>query len=109
MFDRHCTACDRTQLIFPSQVQGVTNTDHGILVSYVCWCGSEQTWLTGVLRPGRAAGPRRRLTGTSDGFGRPLHLRYPRRVARTRRAPARPTSGQRAALAQSVERFTRNE
>ena len=47
MFDRHCTACDRTQLIFPSQIQGVTNTDHGILVSYVCWCGSEQTWLTG--------------------------------------------------------------
>ena len=35
------------QLIFPSQIQGVTNTDHGILVSYVCWCGSEQTWLTG--------------------------------------------------------------
>jgi hypothetical protein len=47
MFDRHCSACDRTQLIFPSQIQGVTNTDHGILVSYVCWCGSEQTWLTG--------------------------------------------------------------
>ena len=47
MFDRHCTACDRTQLIFPSQIQGVTNTDHGILVGYVCWCGSEQTWLTG--------------------------------------------------------------
>ena len=47
MFDRHCTACDRIQLIFPSQIQGVTNTDHGILVSYVCWCGSEQTWLTG--------------------------------------------------------------
>jgi hypothetical protein len=48
MFDRHCSACDRTQLIFPSQVTGVTNTDHGILVSYVCWCGSEQTWLTGT-------------------------------------------------------------
>ena len=47
MFDRHCSACDRTQLIFPSQIQGVANTDHGILVSYVCWCGSEQTWLTG--------------------------------------------------------------
>ena len=48
MFDRHCTACDRTQLIFPSQVTAVTNTDHGILVSYVCWCGAEQTWLTGA-------------------------------------------------------------
>jgi hypothetical protein len=48
MFDRHCSSCDRTQLIFPSQITGVTNTDHGILVSYVCWCGSEQTWLTGT-------------------------------------------------------------
>jgi hypothetical protein len=48
MFDRHCSACDRTQLIFPSQISGVTNTEHGILVSYVCWCGSEQTWLTGA-------------------------------------------------------------
>ena len=47
MFDRHCSACDRTQLIFPSQISAVTNTDHGILVSYTCWCGVEQTWLTG--------------------------------------------------------------
>ena len=47
MFDRHCSACDRTQLIFPSQISAVTNTDHGILVSYTCWCGAEQTWLTG--------------------------------------------------------------
>jgi hypothetical protein len=47
MFDRHCTSCDRTQLIFPSQITGVTNTDNGILVSYVCWCGAEQIWLTG--------------------------------------------------------------
>jgi hypothetical protein len=47
MFDRHCSACDQTQLIFPSQISAVTNTDHGILVSYTCWCGAEQTWLTG--------------------------------------------------------------
>jgi hypothetical protein len=55
MFDRHCSACDRTQLIFPSQISGVTNTDHGILVSYTCWCGAEQTWLTGSR--GRADQP----------------------------------------------------
>ena len=55
MFDRHCNACHRTQLIFPSQITGVANTDHGILVSYVCWCGSEQTWLTGAA--GRVAEP----------------------------------------------------
>jgi len=48
MFDHHCSACDRNQLIFPSQVTGMANTDQGILVSYVCWCGSEQTWLTGA-------------------------------------------------------------
>jgi hypothetical protein len=48
MFDRHCSACDRTQLIFPSQISGLTNTDQGILVSYTCWCGAEQTWLTGA-------------------------------------------------------------
>ena len=48
MFDRHCSACNRTQLIFPSQITSVTNTDHGILVSYTCWCGADQTWLTGA-------------------------------------------------------------
>ena len=48
MFDRHCSACDKTQLIFPSQITSVTNTDEGILVSYTCWCGSAQTWLTGT-------------------------------------------------------------
>ena len=32
MFDHHCTACDRRQLIFPSQVTGLVNTDHGIVV-----------------------------------------------------------------------------
>jgi hypothetical protein len=48
MFDRHCSACDKTQLIFPSQITAVTNTDAGILVSYTCWCGSAQTWLTGT-------------------------------------------------------------
>ena len=37
------------------QAVDVTNTDHGILVSYVCWCGSEQTWLTGST--GRADQP----------------------------------------------------
>jgi hypothetical protein len=47
VFDHHCTACDRRQLIFPSQVTGLDNTDHGIVVEFVCWCGSDQTLLTG--------------------------------------------------------------
>lgn len=47
MFSHHCTACDRTQLIFSSQVTGLTNDDLGIAVAFRCWCGSEQTKLTG--------------------------------------------------------------
>ena len=47
MFDHHCTACDRTQLIFTSQVTSLVNTDHGIVVGFTCWCGSEQTMVTG--------------------------------------------------------------
>ena len=33
MFDHHCTACDKRQLIFPSQVTSLVNTDHGIIVA----------------------------------------------------------------------------
>ena len=56
MFDHHCTACDRRQLIFPSQVTDLANTGHGIVVAFVCWCGSEQS-----LRTGKGA-TRSRLT-----------------------------------------------
>jgi hypothetical protein len=47
MFDHHCTACDKRQLIFPSQVTALTNTDRGIVVRFTCWCGSEQAMVTG--------------------------------------------------------------
>ncbi len=47
MFSHHCTDCDRTQLIFSSQVTDLTNHELGIVVSFRCWCGSEQTKLTG--------------------------------------------------------------
>ena len=47
MFTHHCTACDKTQLIFFSQVTGLADTDHGTAVTFTCWCGSEQTWVTG--------------------------------------------------------------
>jgi hypothetical protein len=53
MFDHLCTACGKRQLIFPSQVTSLVNTDHGIIVAFECWCGAEQTLLTG-----RAAGNR---------------------------------------------------
>ncbi len=55
MFTHHCTTCDRRQLIFASQVLGLTNTAHGIEVSFRCWCGSEQSLVTGaVADPARA-------------------------------------------------------
>ena len=47
MFDHHCTACDKRQLIFPSQVTSLVNTEHGIIMAFECWCGAEQTLLTG--------------------------------------------------------------
>ncbi|MXG89262.1 hypothetical protein [Nocardioides flavescens] len=47
MFDHHCSACDKRQLIFPSQVNALVNTADGIQVSFTCWCGAEQTLLTG--------------------------------------------------------------
>jgi hypothetical protein len=48
MFDNYCPECDKRQLIFPSQIVAVVNTDHGIEVAYTCWCGTEQTWRTGA-------------------------------------------------------------
>ena len=47
MFDHTCTACDKRQLIFPSQVTSMANTDRGIVVAFTCWCGADQTMTTG--------------------------------------------------------------
>lgn len=47
MFDHQCTACQKRQLIFSSQVTALTNTEHGIVVSFTCWCGADQTMVTG--------------------------------------------------------------
>ena len=47
MFDHHCTSCDKRQLIFPSQITAMANTEQGIVVSFTCWCGDEQTMTTG--------------------------------------------------------------
>ena len=34
MFDHVCTDCEKRQLIFPSQVTSMKNTDHGIVVAF---------------------------------------------------------------------------
>jgi hypothetical protein len=43
LFTNHCHACEKRQLIFPSQVKAVLETDAGVELLYTCWCGSEQT------------------------------------------------------------------
>jgi hypothetical protein len=47
MFAHTCTVCQCRQLVFPSQIEALDNTDHGIVVSFTCWCGAEQSVLTG--------------------------------------------------------------
>jgi len=47
MFAHDCRSCGKRQLIFVNQVTSLVNTDHGIEVSFTCWCGAEQSWLTG--------------------------------------------------------------
>jgi hypothetical protein len=47
MFVHTCSVCESRQLVFPSQIEALDNTDHGIIVSFTCWCGAEQSLLTG--------------------------------------------------------------
>ena len=44
MFTNHCSSCDRTQLIFPSQVTGLVDAGGELVMAYTCWCGAAQTW-----------------------------------------------------------------
>ena len=39
MFDHHCPACGKRQLLFPSQITGIVNDEQGIVVLLTCWCG----------------------------------------------------------------------
>lgn len=47
MFTHTCSHCAKRQLIFPSQINKMINTDTGIVVAFTCWCGEAQTMLTG--------------------------------------------------------------
>lgn len=47
MFDNNCQVCASRVLIFPSQITSLANTDDGIVVTFTCWCGTEQTLVTG--------------------------------------------------------------
>jgi hypothetical protein len=50
MFDHNCPVCAQRVLIFPSQVTALANADDGIVVEFTCWCGTEQTQVTGSDR-----------------------------------------------------------
>ena len=47
MFAHHCSSCDETYLIFESQLTSLDNTANGIELRFTCWCGAEQTTVTG--------------------------------------------------------------
>lgn len=51
MFTHHCTACERTQLIFPSQGVAATRGVDGIDFTFACWCGAEQSALIPDVEP----------------------------------------------------------
>ncbi|GAB2871191.1 hypothetical protein [Nocardioides pacificus] len=43
MFVHVCTACQKRQLIFPSQFTGAFEGGQGgVEVTFTCWCGAEQ-------------------------------------------------------------------
>ena len=50
MFDNDCPMCGTRVLIFPNRVTAISNTDHGIEVTFTCWCGTEQKFVTGRRR-----------------------------------------------------------
>jgi hypothetical protein len=51
VFTHHCTACDRTQLIFPSQVLSLTAVAGGYEIAHECWCGATQVEFVQSGRP----------------------------------------------------------
>jgi hypothetical protein len=55
MFQHHCTACGEDNLVFPSQITALDNTDHGIVVHFTCWCGAFQQVVSGRRAAAQAA------------------------------------------------------
>ena len=49
MFKHHCSSCEKTQLIFESQIQSVTGTAEGVVATFTCWCGATQTSTAGFF------------------------------------------------------------
>ncbi|CAN5449063.1 hypothetical protein BH09ACT12_BH09ACT12_07590 [soil metagenome] len=43
MFIHTCSACERRQLIFNTQITEVSSVDAGVAYHFTCWCGQAQT------------------------------------------------------------------
>ena len=56
----HCPVHEGTVLIWPSQLLGIHNSEHGIELTYRCHCGAQAIWHTGR----GAAGSRLIVHGT---------------------------------------------
>jgi len=62
VFTHHCTACERRQLMFISQVGAVTPVAGGLEVGFTCWCGAEQSGVLDDLTATATRAPGRVLT-----------------------------------------------
>lgn len=49
MFKHHCSSCEKTQLIFGSQITSVTGTPEGVVATFTCWCGATQQSTAGFF------------------------------------------------------------
>lgn len=53
MFDIHCNACGKHQLLSISRIRQLVNHEQGIEVIFECWCGAQGAYWTGKnARPG---------------------------------------------------------
>ena len=51
MFRAWCKKWEREVLIWASSLEGITNTDRGVVLSYKCACGDHAEMLTGAASP----------------------------------------------------------
>ncbi|MEX1133930.1 MAG: hypothetical protein WED83_03690 [Acidimicrobiia bacterium] len=51
MFLVHCDHLDREVIIWTSSLDGIENTENGIVVRYRCACGRPAEMLTGARSP----------------------------------------------------------
>lgn len=49
VFTHVCSACDKRQLIFPSQVTAVAKGARGPVATFTCWCGATQSALLSLV------------------------------------------------------------